>query len=212
MILNRLIQLLAILPHGIDTLDRRRLINKPLARNAIRIWNNNFEDPKTIIDIGANDSQFAHWLSKEWPMADVISFEPNKFCQPIGKVMRYAIDEHDGEAWFSHKGENSHIDDNGTWRVQKRRLDNFITMFDAPHLLKVDAETHTLAALRGATWTLRQTSMVVVELCSDDHDIKSFRGQIVPILNLLSEMFEHCELDAVPRDGKCLVANAIFWK
>jgi FkbM family methyltransferase len=49
--------------------------------------------------------------------------------------------------------------------VRKARLDSLVPSLDAPapHLLKIDVDGHELEILRGATQTLRRSSLVVVE-------------------------------------------------
>ncbi|HTM95324.1 MAG TPA: FkbM family methyltransferase [Croceibacterium sp.] len=67
---------------------------------------------------------------------------------------------------FSHSQVTSQVNENGIQRtVPKVTLDEFLSGKDypKPYLLKIDIDGHELAALAGATQTLEQTAVVIIE-------------------------------------------------
>lgn len=135
--------------------------------------------PETLVDAGANNSQWMRYLADEWPRARVISFEPQSWCKPIGTWVQAALSDHPGTGcliteerfesrWI--KGGAAHIRDEcyqDHEPVKVVMLDQYENLISAPAVLKVDCEDHTLDALRGAPKTIGRFSCVVAEVFED---------------------------------------------
>lgn len=115
--------------------------------------------PPVVIDVGANTGRFAEEVLERWPEAHVVCFEPNPACFELIKtsaeVRPIALGDMGGSAHL-HTGTGpdttASLYRRFDWpadgvRVPIARLDE--QWADHIDLLKVDAEGHELAILRG---------------------------------------------------------------
>ena len=147
----------------------------------------------TILDVGANKGQFASEVFREGWMGDLVSFEPvtethGRLTQSASANPHWfvsspmALGATAGTAEINVAGnlvsssllEVAAASTNrnaGTRRVRTetvavRRLDDTIEpSWAAPFALKVDAEGFDLEVLKGATNTMRNTKVIMVEMC-----------------------------------------------
>ncbi|MBU4198557.1 MAG: FkbM family methyltransferase [Kiritimatiellae bacterium] len=145
--------------------------------------------PRTIIDVGANESQMARLLSLiAEPGARVLSFEPIPALNPIGQRFTQALADTDGTADFFIPGKNdaelgslysdvvSRPGQEGrTIQVQTARFDTLVSKgvvswpeLQRPILLKLDTEGSELKVLKGFGTFLRDVDYVLTEVENDD--------------------------------------------
>jgi len=116
--------------------------------------------PKTLIDAGACESQWAHWIVKEWPDIRVVSIEPCPTSRTIGEVIKAGLSNSGGVADFSWEGRESH--------VNVVRFDSLPITIARPSILKIDCEEYTYRAMLGFGKRLREFDVVVVEMWNGD--------------------------------------------
>lgn len=123
--------------------------------------------PKTLVDAGANNSQWMRRLARRWPYAKVISFEPQKDCHPIGTWHSVGLGSTPGYMAVIGKGTCARLVAavTGEARVcEVHRLEEYESECEAPVVLKVDCEDHTYDALAGAGRVLDKCACVVAEV------------------------------------------------
>jgi hypothetical protein len=131
--------------------------------------------PQTLVDVGANNSQWSRWLRDEWPDMRIISFEPLDEFKPIGEVHRVALgDERCSVRMKSERGA-SHIVGDGTIPVW--RFDNIAIAVSKPAILKIDCENYTAKALRGFGERIHRFDVVVVEMWNHYPELSHFSNQ-----------------------------------
>lgn len=135
--------------------------------------------PKTIVDAGCNRSQWSRWLHREYPQATIHSIDVQDL-KPLGYFHRWALGEQEGHAKFKVLGPDTHRDEGGTLEMPVRRLDQLGLVIQSPAVLKVDCESSTFEALKGASGILDQFCAVIVEMqnptsgyhdCSENHQM-----------------------------------------
>jgi len=147
---------------------------------------------RTVVDVGANAGQFSAAALAAWPGADLIAFEPLPFVaaslqarfagRRSAEVHAVALGDTDGQvSFYPHDYSLSSsvlpvlgpVADRFAWarqgpaiQVPLRRLDAVIgrRVLARPALLKLDVQGSELAVLAGATKTLEQIDVVVVEV------------------------------------------------
>ena len=161
--------------------------------------------PRTIIDVGANQSQMARLLLLlAAPGAEVLSFEPIPSLNPIGKRFHYALSDVDGKADFWIPGTTDELgslhsdvvdhDANGkrSIRVETARFETLVSAgviawseIRKPVLLKIDTEGNELKVLQGFGACLREVDYVLTEVENDD-----WRGRHYDLIGLCRRMEE----------------------
>jgi FkbM family methyltransferase len=161
-------------------------LNSTIAANNFSKLLDSMPAPRTIIDIGANQSQMSRLLALASATDPAIySFEPNEDMKPHGKTFRIALSDVDGEADFYVRCDSfwSSLDKN--WqnaqplarvaKVKTRRFETFmkeegfdLSSLAKPILLKVDAEGHELKVLQGFGPHLSWVDYVIIELNNDE--------------------------------------------
>ena len=162
--------------------------------------------PRTIIDVGANQSQMTRLLLLlAAPGVQVLSFEPIPTLNPIGQRFTQALSDTDGTADFFIPGETD--DELGTLypdfanhrergsrkiRVETARFDTLVARgivpwkeLKHPILLKLDTEGHELKVLKGFGDYLRDVDYVLTEVENEDH-----RGRHYDLMELCRRMEE----------------------
>lgn len=148
----------------------------------------------TVLDIGANEGQFAELIRDICPRAQVYSFEPlsdvhgllqNRFrddpavvpvhcglSDQAGRVLMYRSAFTPSSSLLKmadlHRKEFPHTAMQTLVEVEVQRLDDWMAdsgLKAGPHLLvKLDVQGHEQAVIRGGTDTLRQARLAVVEV------------------------------------------------
>jgi FkbM family methyltransferase len=170
-------------------------------------------NPKTVIDIGANVGQFAIASANLFTDAQVYAFEPvpdtnqqlQKNIAPLSNIKSYALalGNKEGEVVFNI---NSHSHSSSILPLAAAHAEAFpdakevqkITVkvttldqvladvkFNAPTLLKIDAQGYEGNILKGATETLKRVDMVLLEGSFK----QMYEGEMLfaDIMNLMAE-------------------------
>jgi len=147
--------------------------------------------PNTVLDIGANDGQFAEDIFRAFPGVTVYAFEPITECyerllllrekQPTLRPIQLALSDHDGEVdfWLSRFRDSSSIQEmmpahTEAWphteietkiRVPVARLDSIASELDLqpPIFAKLDVQGHELAVINGGRETLSRCQRIMLE-------------------------------------------------
>jgi len=210
-VLNRVIWFLQQLPYGPWTFNRKIYGNARSACNTVSIIKQLGIVPQMLVDVGANNSQWAYWIRKTWSAIIIHSFEPQQGCQPTGIVHTIALSDKAGSGQIIGAGVSAYlVDGKGT---QVKRFDELRLVLRFPAILKIDAEHHTAAALRGFGNRLESFSVVVVEMCGDIHD-DGYAGHQWEILDTMRKSgFDKFTLvDAGYDNGVTGVYDVCFWK
>lgn len=143
-------------------------------------------DYATVIDVGANNGQFAHFASRQWPHATLHCFEPQpapraKIAQLLGgrvTLHACALGSAEGMAdlHLASRSDSSSLlplgdvqkqlfsmEQVGTLRVPVKRLDAVIVSPARPALLKIDVQGFEYEVLDGARALLPHIDAVYVE-------------------------------------------------
>ena len=124
--------------------------------------------PRTLVDAGANNSQWTMRLAREFQLAKIVSFEPQASCRPLGRWHRVGLSDKDEELAVSGSGTSAvmvPVSGKATSHaVHAYRLDRYANEFIWPAVLKVDTEDHTYRTLVGAGDCLGKFACVVVEI------------------------------------------------
>jgi len=197
---------------------------------------------KTIIDIGANEGQFALAMNNGIPDATFYSFEPLKECFDALKknttnikhieYFNYALGEVEDEQIINHneyspsssflkmgdlhKSVFPNTSNTIMEKIKIKSLDSFYgkILFEKKVLLKIDVQGYELNVLKGAKKILKKTDIIIIETSF----FSLYEGQ--PLFHdiyeyLISENFSYYgnfEQLANPHDGQILQADAIFLK
>lgn len=152
-----------------------------------------YQKPKTIIDVGANNSQMIKLLTHGEKGIRIISFEPNKNCHPIGEVYHEVLSDKNRELYFfvpqgdSLWGQVSEKAVNNGKKMKASRLDTFIKKLvelESPILLKIDTEGHELNVLKGVGNYLRKIDSVLIEI---DNNERMNENNILKIFQYLNK-------------------------
>jgi FkbM family methyltransferase len=164
------------------------------ARNAlIRKWQflGNLQI-KTIIDVGANEGQFADEILNIFPQAEIYSFEPLKDCyQKLESKFKnhkrihtnnFALGERNGEIVFQrssaspsssilqmsrlHKNLFPYTADLYEEKVNLKRLDEVLSadQLEAGVLLKIDVQGAEMQVIKGADKILKNVDIIISEV------------------------------------------------
>ena len=184
---------------------RQTAWNRHSASEALRIWDGlGFGSPKTIVDVGARESEFCSWLVRRFPSAHLISFEPDKSVTPLGEVRREALCSENGYGRMVTKTFCPELNF-GYGDVEVRRFDDLGIKVCQPAFLKVDAESSTSIVLSGFGDRLGEFNMVVAEVIN---------GGNIAIYDVMRSQGFYGEtvLDFGHINGRLLSYDVAFWK
>jgi len=177
--------------------------------------------PKTLIDAGANNSQWMRRLAARYPKAKVLSFEPQNNCRPIGIVRGVALSDCEGTSRMHGTGTSAFLDCGigspgifGAAGVTVHKLDRYAGEVNRPALLKVDCEDHTFNALNGGPQVLEKCLVVVVEIwegldwpCADRN-----RHAEIHSLLWMAGFNRAMTVGAMPWRNHVSQTDVLFWK
>lgn len=193
---------------------------------------------KTIIDVGANEGQFAEKMTRLFPNAGIYCFEPlpsvfeklkNNFAsKPNFTFHNFGLADceavvtmHENEYSPSssmlemlelHKSNFSFAVNSKEVKVKVERLDHFFQRnLDDPILLKIDVQGYELPVLLGGQSVLSRCRMVIVE--TSFHPL--YKNQ-----HLFADLYEHLTVrgfrfvgnleQLVAKNGKMLQGDSVF--
>ena len=196
----------------------------------------------TVIDIGANTGQFAKFIHKELPSANIISFEPISECyNKLKKKMKsasnfqafnYALGDIDDSVEMKINNftpsssllsiANLHIQtfpfttEKSIRRVKVKRLDDIAESLDCKDnlLIKIDVQGYEDRVIKGGQNIISSAKMLIIETSFQ----LLYKGQ--PMFediydNIISMGFKYAgafEQLRSPCNGSVLQADAIFIK
>lgn len=178
---------------GVEVRSLRRIQNERRDREVQRWRVLKSHGFLTILDVGANEGQFASIARRLWPEACVHSFEPlpdvhatlaEKFRGDpkvrthnigLGAVQRVECMHRSAFSPSSsllpmaqlHQNEWPHSAGNKIVEVRIERLDDWVSGFPgiSPCLIKIDVQGYELSVIDGGADTIRQADIVVLEVC-----------------------------------------------
>ena len=171
----------------------RYLVTKVLTKNL-----NCVEQP-VIFDVGANVGKYSLLLAKEFPHAEIYSFEPNENAfkklvatvgnsvksvnvgmgseEKIEKIYTYSDNLSSSHASIYKDAFRSYhgTDDVTEIEFQMTTLDNFCERVNVENIdfLKIDTEGNELNALRGASRMLSQNRIKIIQFEFGEYDVFS---------------------------------------
>ncbi len=195
---------------------------------------------RTVIDVGANEGQFAALSHETFPEARIYSFEPLADCfaslqSRMGAVSAFrgfncALGETEGEQDI-HRSVYSpassllamdplctdafpHTKGGTIERIKVRRLDDVVRelQIDLPLLLKIDVQGFEDKVILGGQETLARAKLVLVETSfAPLYEGQPLFGDIFQMLSARGFVY-HGNFDqlANPNDGRPLQADALF--
>jgi len=197
---------------------------------------------KTILDIGANEGQFAEKITAILPEADLICFEP--LNEPFEKLkekfqdknnffcLRTALGSKEGKQRIfrneyspsssilpmkqTHKEAFDFARVEYEEEIDIKKLDNVVRhiRIDAPYLVKIDVQGYELQVIDGGIRTIEGAQLVILETSF----VELYEGSPLfgDIYNKLASMnFRYVgsfEQLFRPRDGRILQQDSIFQK
>jgi FkbM family methyltransferase len=191
------VRLLTALPHKPIAPTREMAANRRGTAHVIKLLHDLNITPRTLVDVGANNSQWARWIKQEYPGLAVISFEPLGCFHPIGEVIRMALGDRAGFADMKIQRGASHITRHYTAvrgsssspaiRIERFDQLNPALKFNRPAVLKLDCENYTAAALRGFGRRLADFDLIVVEMWNDypTSEVPQFSNQQADIWRIM---------------------------
>jgi FkbM family methyltransferase len=161
-------------------------VRGPIKNQALHVLRSRGVEIGTVLDVGVLTG--TPELMQHFPKVPHVLFEPvvefnasieQNYRNIPHQIANVAVSDSTGETLlelfqlvdlpghrFSHSQVTSQVNENGIQRtVPKVTLDEFLIGKDypKPYLLKIDIDGHELAALAGATDTLAQCAVVIVE-------------------------------------------------
>jgi len=145
---------------------------------------------KTVLDIGANEGQFAKKISALFPEAKLLSFEPlsepfailkeNIKFNPNAGFYNFALGDADEELSINvneftpassflnleedHKSNFAHAVATTKNTAQVKRLDGLALDIEKPFLVKIDVQGFEGRVISGGANTLQQAQVIIVEV------------------------------------------------
>jgi FkbM family methyltransferase len=147
---------------------------------------------QTILDVGANEGQFATWARQGFPTARILSFEPLPDCFELLKTrfagdaqfeaFPFALGAESGEATIFrneyspsssilplaevHKTSFPYAVQGSELKIEVKKLDDVLAGRElrGPVLLKIDVQGFEKQVLAGATKTLASVDLLLVEM------------------------------------------------
>lgn len=195
----------------------------------------------TIIDVGANEGQFASKIKQVFPMADIHCFEPlnepykmleNRFKNDSTvHLYKYGIGASDEEKEIFvnnytpsssllemldlHKENFDFAKEMHQERISVRRLDTFFNgNIKRPLLLKIDVQGYEMFVLNGGQSTLQQADLLIIE--TSFYPLYAGQPLFEDIYDYLGNLgfryIGNIEQLYSPHDYKVLQADALFVK
>lgn len=211
---NKLLWLLQWMQYAPRTMNRARLSNVRSARNTIEICREIGLEPHALFDVGANRSQWAYWIVKEWPNIILESFEPNVSEKPMGRVHRVALSDRSGIGSLIGNNHSAYIVE-GCGDILVERFDSYWkTEIPSHSILKIDAEAHSKSALIGFGHLIHSFNLVIVESCWSNCRDNMLKGQAVDIFRFMLSSGFDCitSVDEGVFSGRCDFSDMAFWK
>ena len=187
-----------------------------------------------IYDVGANIGQSAIWYAKNFPRAEIFSFEPfhliyqelvrNVQNHPRIRCQNLALSDHDGEMLVPTVADArcqtgkviAPSAGEATERIKLRTADSFAeeNKIDQIHILKTDTEGFDLAVLAGAAGMLRRRkiSHVLAEatLFANDAEHTKLSALTDVLVGHGFRLHGLYDLHHDMADGRLLYFNALF--
>jgi len=188
----------------------------PIKHQALRVLQNRGVTIGTVLDVGVLTG--TPELVQHFPNVLHVLFEPvvefntsieQNYRDVPHEIANVAVSDSTGQTLlelfqlvnvqgheFSHSQVTTEANENGIQRmVPKVTLDEFLSgkNYPKPYLLKIDIDGHELAALAGATQTLEQTAVVIIEA-----QISELPQRIAAIISqgfVLFDLVEPCYYD-----------------
>lgn len=186
-------------------------------------------EPRLIFDVGAYRGDFARECLANWPTSKIACFEPQAHMQteleglPTDRVsiFRTLLGSSEKQGVHLHCAETAssvlseHYNKHPIVSVAQTSIDIIIEKFYdgvAPDFIKADVQGYELEVLRGATKTLKNVSLLLLEInLIEIH-------QNVPLLHTVVEFlsergfvaFDVCGLGRRPRDNALWQMDMLF--
>lgn len=195
---------------------------------------------KMVLDIGANNGQFATEIRRILPIAKIISFEPLKdvYAELVKKgkelkqfqAFNFALGNKKGHqtihrSEFSpsssllpmgqlHKDVFPHTKKTFVEKIEIRRLDDLDIKITKPLMVKIDVQGFEDQVIDGGKKIISQADVILTEVSFQKlYDGQALFNDIYQRLHDLGfEFHGHWFQDVDPRDGSAVQADAIFIK
>lgn len=191
------------------------------------------KQPKTILDVGANNSQMIRLLQLFYgKKPKVYSFEPNIDLKPVGTVFNLALSNKDGKADFLKPGDSGwgRIADKSEVKNKKNNksfikveMKKFETLIKnktfnlkdlkGSVLLKIDTEGHEYKVLQGFGNYLKKIDYILLE--QENRVEKDSCNEAMQIAQLLGKHgFKNSTILYSAHHGKKapVYSDVLFWK
>jgi FkbM family methyltransferase len=195
---------------------------------------------RSVIDVGANEGQFALLARTAFPLAQILSFEPLPDCYEQLRArfkndtrfgsLPFAIGASDGELIMhrnaysqsssilpmgeAHREAFPFTAETKQITVQIRSLDSLpeVQALPLPLFLKIDVQGYEKEVLRGALLTLTRTAMVMLEVSLTElYHFEPLLDDILPTMRSAGfYMSGIAGMTRRPRDDRQLQIDAIF--
>ena len=217
-----------------------RRLGMPLDRYQLFERIKSLADIRTVLDVGANQGEFARYSADCFPNAAIHCFEPLPVCQPLLQAVaaRYsqikihpvALGEKNGtvemfENDFAPSSSLLPMQDRhrelwpktiGTKKIQvtMETLDGIAAKspLASPIFLKLDVQGFEMSVLRGATQVLRQTAVAMMEVLFEP--LYEGQADFRELLNFMAErgfrFVEFADERRLPPVGKMVYADGVF--
>ena len=180
-----------LIPASVNSMTAAWSFKQTLAANAM-------PPPRTILDIGANQSQMSRMLKMSCGNdVRLLSFEPNPKLTPDGEVFRIALSNSDGRVTFSIPandadwGRVGHSEGGKEFEVESARLDTLaqngrVAWDSLPHpiLAKIDTEGHEFEVLQGMGKLLASVDMLLIEV--DNSEVRGKNYSLISLCTMLA--------------------------
>lgn len=196
--------------------------------------------PRTILDIGANEGQFARLIRQVVPDARIICFEPLADCLAVLRqtaeelapleIMPYGLGDAPGsfeihhnafspsssllEMCDRHREELPHTADVTRETVEVQRLDDVTEslQLEEPFFVKIDVQGFTSQVLRGGEATLRRASAIVAEISTTPlyHGEGTFEEIHTQLVSFGFAYRGNIDQWVSDRDGQILQCDCLF--
>ena len=206
--------------HGLSCLTARDLISK---------------NPKTIIDIGANEGDFIMASKHFFPEAKIYAFEPQEefynLIKNIPKVtaFNFGLWDKDGKSTFYKNKDNTgassflkptknynrfigRIDDLSEVTLLQKRFDKINLKIERPCFVKIDVEGAEEKVLRGFGDRLKEVDVLQIEwFFKNIHENQMKLGKLIPLLEKYG-FSGFVQIELVYKGNKPYLCDLILFK